>query len=190
MGTFSRFLLQESITHLILIEPDSDNISRLQAQYRGNPRVEIRPGFLDEHAASLRADSVVATNVLEHIEDDVHFLRTAHQILDKQGTLLLFVPALTWLYSTIDQVHGHFRRYGKKSLGEKIERSGFKILDLFYFNFPGILSWFVAGKILRQKTIPRMQVLFYDRWIVPETSALEKRWRPPLGQSLVAIAQK
>jgi hypothetical protein len=31
---------------------------------------------------------------------------------------------------------------------------------------------------------------FYDRWVIPAVRAVERRWSPPFGQSLLAVAQK
>lgn len=190
LGTFSEFLLNEtSLSQLCLIEPDSENFSKLKTRYGERHNVEIRQGFLENHISSLRADSLVAVNVLEHVQDDTRFLRSAAQILVEDGTLLLFVPAVPWLYGSIDQAAGHFRRYDKASLRKKIEGAGFKLLHLSYFNFLGIFSWLLAGRVLRLRTLNRGPVLFYDRWIVPWLSAVERWWEPPLGQSLIAIAQ-
>jgi hypothetical protein len=52
-----------------------------------------------------------------------------------------------------------------------------------------MLSWFIAGKVLQKTTLSRRDVRVYDRWIVPWISALESVWAPPIGQSLVAIAE-
>lgn len=191
IGTFSEFLLKESsLSRLFLIEPDQENSARLRTHFDPDPRIEVRQGFLEDHALSLQADSVVAVNVLEHIRDDALFLRSAHEALKEGGTLLLFVPALAWLYGSLDEAAGHFRRYEKASLKRKIEGAGFRLLRLSFFNFPGILSWLLAVKLFRIRTLSRSQVVFYDRWVVPWLSAVEGRWEPPLGQSLLAVAQK
>jgi hypothetical protein len=44
--------------------------------------------------------------------------------------------------------------------------------------------------VMRYKTLRFSDVRFYDRWIVPYVSRLEKYWEPPIGQNLVAIAKK
>jgi hypothetical protein len=57
-------------------------------------------------------------------------------------------------------------------------------------NFPGILSWFVAGRVLRKRTLSASDVRLYDRWVVPWVSRIEKVIPPPSGQSLLAIAER
>ena len=56
-------------------------------------------------------DLVVSQSVLEHVEDDATELRLAAAALRPGGTLLLFGPALDWLYSELDYRAGHYRRY-------------------------------------------------------------------------------
>jgi hypothetical protein len=57
-------------------------------------------------------------------------------------------------------------------------------------NMIGVAAWFVAGTILRRRTLGRTQVRFYDRWVIPWLRRIESRIHPPIGQSLLAIARK
>jgi hypothetical protein len=57
-------------------------------------------------------------------------------------------------------------------------------------NFPGIAAWFVAGRVLRRKTIPANDAKLYDRLVVPWLSKLESVVEPPIGSNLIAIATK
>lgn len=64
-------------------------------------------------------------DVLEHIEDDVGFLKTISTVLVPNGRLYLSVPAYNWLFSVVDKTAGHCRRYTIKSLTSALESSGF-----------------------------------------------------------------
>jgi hypothetical protein len=94
------------------------------------------------------------------------------------------------LYGTLDESFQHIRRYTKRALARRLEETGFRVERLHYFNCLGVVAWFVAGKILKRKTIRITDARDYDRWIVPWASRLESRWTPPFGQSLVAVARK
>ena len=52
-------------------------------------------------------DTVICSNVLEHIEDDVRALRNIRTLLKPGGRLLLYVPATPRLYCAIDRHVGH-----------------------------------------------------------------------------------
>ena len=85
--------------------------------------------------AEQQFDLITMFDVLEHIEDDRAALTAVAGRLQKGGVLLITVPAFQWLFSRHDELHHHFRRYGKTELREKIEAAGFKIEYLNYWNF-------------------------------------------------------
>jgi glycosyltransferase involved in cell wall biosynthesis len=133
-------------------------------------------------------DSVICFNVLEHIEQDEKALKNIFNLLEPGGRLLLFAPSHSWLYGPLDQHLGHYRRYGKKELKNKLETLGFKVVFLRYFNRIGIGGWFLNSKILRRKRLPSFQLRIYNL-LVP-LFKLEKFLPLPFGTSLLAVAQK
>jgi len=137
----------------------------------------------------LSIDTILCSNVLEHVEDDDAVLSRFYRLLPRGGRLVLLVPALRILYNTFDRELGHFRRYTKRELIEKLERSHFNICSLKYFNFFGIFGWFVNGTLLRRSLLPAGQVRRFNQF-VPLMVQME-RWVPTLiGQSLIAIGEK
>jgi len=71
-------------------------------------------------------------DVIEHIEDDTHFLRSIHSLLRPCGHLYATVPAFSFLWSCEDIQAGHFRRYSLGNFGGKLESAGFEILFASY----------------------------------------------------------
>ena len=55
----------------------------------------------------------------------------------------------------IDRELGHFRRYAKGELEDKMKRAGFMVERQFYFNKFGVIAWFLGNKIFKQKTLNR-----------------------------------
>jgi len=191
IGTFARSLLHHtSLSELLLVEPGDNLFPLLQRRFAGEPRVKIVHGYFQRPAIAATADSVVLVNVLEHIAEDEVLLNDAHEILTPGGTLLLLVPALPWIYGSLDQAFGHYRRYTKTVLASKLHAVGFGIIRLAYLNLPGIVGWLLTGEVLRRTTLKSHYVRWYDRWIIPWVSRLEGRWEPPFGQSLIVIARK
>lgn len=192
IGTFSALLLEEDIHRLILVEPAHNLLARLRDRFTAEGRVQVVNGEVEAYADRLReaqVDTIIGVNVLEHLKDDGLTLTTIGKVLQPGGKLLLFVPALPWLFGSLDEAFGHWRRYRKVELEKKVTEAGFQILDLKFMNFPGIVSWFVAGRILRSRTISPQMVRFYDRSVVPFVAAIERRITAPVGPSLILIAQ-
>jgi SAM-dependent methyltransferase len=191
IGTFSRSLLDYTpLSELVLVDPGDNLFPLLQRRFAGDSRVKIVHGYFQRVAVLPAADSIVLVNVLEHIAEDQALLDEAHAVLIPGGTLLLLVPALPGIYGSLDQAFGHYRRYTKASLADKLRAAGFGILRLSYLNLLGIASWFLTGRVLRRTTLKSQAVRLYDRCIIPWLSRLEEQWRPPFGQSLIAIVQK
>lgn len=191
VGNFAAVLLREArISELLLIEPASNLFSRLTKRFKTDGRVKVLPGFLGDHSCFRGLDSLIAVNVIEHIRDDAEFLRLAFRALAPGGTVVLFAPALRALYGTLDESFEHYRRYSKSELISKLTQAYFRPEKVRYFNLAGVLTWLMAGRLLRRKTLEPRQVWFYDRWLVPWVSRAEQFWEPPVGQSLLAIARK
>jgi SAM-dependent methyltransferase len=61
-------------------------------------------------------DAIVVLDVLEHLEKPRRLLRDMARILHPGGGALVMVPAGPELWSYWDEMHGHRRRYSKKTL--------------------------------------------------------------------------
>jgi hypothetical protein len=116
-------------------------------------------------------------------------LRSTRGILRDKGKLLLFVPALPWLYGSLDRKVGHQRRYTLRSLREVVEGAGFSVEFIRYFDMVGVLPWFIAGRVSRMATFSDRAARLYDRLVVPTARAMERRLRPPIGKNLLCVAE-
>jgi len=195
IGTFSELLMREAgLDRLLALEPATNLVPLLRERLSAwGARVEVVPSTLEQSAPRLRergVDTVVSINVLEHITDDREALRTMAELLPAGGRVILFVPAVAWLYGSLDAAFEHCRRYGRRELIGKLEDAGFAIESARFMNLPGVLSWLVVGRLLRRRTLAPSAVRFYDRWVLPVVSRLERLHPPPIGQSLLVIARR
>lgn len=191
-GTISA-LLAPSATALTLVEPSGNLVEVLRARFARDPVVEIKQEFLEKHVAAVASasiDTIVMVNVLEHVEDDRAALTELLRVLKPGGHILIFVPALQFLMSELDRVHGHFRRYHKGDLVSKVEQAGGHTLVCRYFDVPGVLSWLLINKMLGSITFNPTLVRIYDRLVVPVTRLGERMIALPFGKNLILIARK
>ncbi len=70
------------------------------------------------------------------------------------------------------------------------QRAGLSVKRLHYFNALGFCGWWVNARILRLEEQSPRQIAFFDRWLVPGQSRLERLLPPPFGQSLFAVLRK
>ena len=191
IGTFTEHLLgARPAARITAVEPADNNYPHLARRFAADPRVTTVHGYLDDAFPASTADSVVAVNVMEHVEDHAAFVAAARRALRPGGHLCLFVPALPALFGTLDEAFDHFRRYTKPMLRSLLEGEGLALERLDYMNLPGTAAWWAAGKLLRRRTVAAPYTRLYDRWVIPAVRAVERRWSPPFGQSLLAVAKK
>ncbi|HEV2318365.1 MAG TPA: methyltransferase domain-containing protein [Verrucomicrobiae bacterium] len=189
IGQITEALLAKSdIERFVSIEPHPAFYSQLLGKFPGHSIIQ---GTIDDLKGERNWDAIVSINVLEHIKSDETELKSYHEHLrNKGGVLCLFVPARMEIYSEIDRDFGHFRRYSKPELRQKLERAGFQIVRLRYYNLAGYFAWWLNFCLLKKRHFDAGSVRFFDRFIFPLVHAFESRICPPLvGQSLLAIAR-
>lgn len=189
IGNISRLLLCCPIKQLYAFEPASNLFPHLQEQLRSEKRAIPINDFFTHKNREESLDSIVYINVLEHIEKDHVELTNARTALRSGGHLMLFVPALEWLYSNLDKSVGHYRRYNKKQLRLLVKDAGFQILELQYFDFIGIIPWYL-NFVLLKRSLNSQAVSYYDNYVVPLMRLIETNVTPPIGKNLLLVAKK
>lgn len=188
-GTFSTSLRSLG-SGLTAIEPSSRACMNLRSRLEGMSNVTVVEGTLADVALDGGFDSAVMVNVLEHIEDDVEALQQILQGLAHGGVLCVWVPAFTALYGNFDRRIGHYRRYRRRALMDRAQQAGFDIVDCRYTNLPGFFAWFLVVRMFGSSPTAGGLSKVYDRLFVPLTRFVERRVRPPFGQSLLLVARK
>jgi SAM-dependent methyltransferase len=116
--------LERAGFEVVVIEPGPEGARN--ARSRGLDPVVC--ATLEE--AGLRPESLDAAglfDVVEHIRDDVGFLRTVRQALRQGGRLYLTVPAFRALWSSEDDLVGHHRRYTLGAVARRLGTAGFAV---------------------------------------------------------------
>lgn len=131
------------------IEPNKDLI-KLAKEI--NPHLNIHHGFAEDiNKSKLKKDSILLIDVLEHIEDDIMQIQKIYNALNKHGQFIIVVPAHQFLYGKRDKNNGHYRRYSKKDLAEKLLKNGFKIKSIRYWNMLGFFPYLFYEKVLKKE---------------------------------------
>lgn len=98
-------------------------------------------------------DVIVATDVLEHIENDSKALKEWYRVLKPGGKLIITVPAYQWLWSEHDESLHHFRRYTASGLHNLVNNNKFTVLKRSYiivFSFPLIVLYRLIASISKK----------------------------------------
>lgn len=197
VGHVSSQLVAEA-DFLLATEYGDENLRWLHYMFDAEKHVDVRfCDLLDDSAAnfeSMRLDTVINLDVLEHLEHAEVALRIFHRNLISGGCLLVKVPAHPFLYGTMDEASLHFRRYTKAGLRSILEEAGFIVERISYMNMAAVLPYFIKGRILRRqgnfsRTVSMSRLGFYNR-MMPWFEWFERIVSPRFGLSLYAVARK
>lgn len=134
-------------------------------------------------------DTIVALNVVEHIEHADQAIANFNTMLKKGGRLIILVPAGKWAYGSLDKSLGHIKRYDRQELINLVSQSGLNVISVRSLNFAGIWGWWWNSKITRRQLLPIWQVKLFDSLIAP-LLWIESIIALPLGLSLLVVATK
>lgn len=130
-------------------------------------------------------------NVLEHIQDDLGALRQLFAKLAPDSTLLVYVPALPMLYTSMDEKVGHIRRYERAGLIRTVNAAGFTVQRVEYVDCIGVLATLLFKWLGNSSgDVNRTALKIYDRCIFPISRAADLLMRRWLGKNLLLVARK
>jgi SAM-dependent methyltransferase len=145
-----------------------------------------------------RFDLVLATDIIEHVEDDLLALRELHRVLKPGGYLLLTVPTFPILWGLEDEVSHHKRRYRLPELLEKLNQTNLVPTQYFYFNYLLFLPILVTRLLMRMINVKvategEINTAWTNRVLAPLFRfdvMTASRVRPLVGVSALAVATR
>jgi SAM-dependent methyltransferase len=143
-------------------------------------------------------DVIVATDILEHLDDDIAALQEFHRVLKPGGFAVITVPAFGLLWSEHDLALMHHRRYTAPQLAARCTTAGFHVTRTSYALWL-LFPFAVITRLLRRKDasgpqahIPRLPA-WLNRLLI-HIQQLELRlldhMNLPWGVSIAAIIHK
>ena len=141
---------------------------------------------------------VLATDVIEHIDDDGQALREIVRILRPGGYALITVPAFPSLWGLQDRVAHHKRRYRLRPLLARIEGAGLVVERSYHFNFLLFGPIWIARRLIdlfgiKLSSEGEINSPLLNRILSAVFSAdiaLAPLIHPPFGVSILVMARK
>lgn len=186
-------LVRSHVSTFDLVEPSANLAAPLKQRFGEDENIAIYEETLETHLPKIADetyDSVVLVNVMEHIEDDVAALEGLYRILKPGGHLMLFVPALKFLYSDLDALVGHFRRYQRTELNDRVADAGFDIIVSKYFDVIGVAPWWLLNTKMGATGFNPLLVGIYDAVFAPLSRGLESLVSPPFGKNILLVVRR
>ena len=150
-------------------------------------------------------DVIGAFDVLEHIDADETVLRQAFSALRPGGVFIATVPQHPWMWSGLDEIVHHKRRYSRRELRDKLRRAGFDVA--YATSFVTALFPLMAVARLRSRArqkpaadsgerfaaevaLPRPLNALFDAVMRVDEAVLLSGLTLPFGGSLLVVARR
>ena len=188
IGFLARILAGEAKL-VVALDGSPAKIERA-SQVNAAPNITYVCSMIDDWTPSHIFDTVVATNVLEHVPDAGAFLRRCYAMLGQDGRLIVTVPNALGLHKRIgksmgmvddyyaltaaDLAKGHHHVYDRQILEQEITAAGFNIVH--------------SGGILL-KPLSHSQMESWDAKVVNALYEVGKDL-PDYCSSLIVVGQK
>ena len=183
IGTFAQWA-----AHYASEYHPTDVDSRLVARLREKFPHAFEWNLFEPFPGDQMYDTIVILNVIEHLQDDLGALKALEARLAPGGHLIVMVPAMGFLYGSMDRAFGHFRRYNKRMVRELFKSVPFRLIKEEYVNVIGMLGWFLYGRILKTNNLPQRLCSRFN--LVLPLLKIERPLASVAGLSLMVVGQK
>ena len=137
--------LASRFERVVGLDASSDRIARARSE-NSAPNIEYVQGYIEDYEPDERFDTVVMSNVLEHLEHPLRVLRQVRKLMNVGGVAIATVPNAKSVHKRLglhmgmvddlyeltprDLEGGHYRIYDAKSLRELFVEAGFTVTNL------------------------------------------------------------
>jgi len=143
-------------------------------------------------------DLLLATDIIEHVDDDLAALREVARVLRPGGKVLITVPAFPMLWGLQDRIGQHKRRYRMRQLVDRVTRAGLAVDVRYHFNFLLFVPIWLGRRLIdlaqpdiqneAQINSPLINRIMLGVFSID--TALAPILRVPFGVSILLVASK
>tara|TARA_B100000674_G_scaffold472012_1_gene461409 strand:- start:360 stop:1001 length:642 start_codon:yes stop_codon:yes gene_type:complete len=145
--------------------------------------------FTDLSEIDILYPVITSLNVLEHIDDDENAIKEITKKMEKDGLLILYVPASMKAWSQMDIDAGHYRRYEKKEIIKKLENNNLKVV---HFSFKDCAGWLILVIFRFLKIKPKFNkklLILYDKLFFPFLKYIDLIGGRFFGKNIFVVAK-
>lgn len=143
-------------------------------------------------------DIILLLDVIEHVKTEKTLLKKIHDLLKKDGILLISAPAYMFMWSHHDVLNRHYRRYTRTRLNKPVIESGFDIIKSTYWNAKMLPPIYLIKMIQKMKKSKASNMEVMPTWtnnIYKAVLGLENLFigmgiKLPFGLSVFTLAKK
>ncbi len=181
IGTYADILKEQGI-HVDCVEIDPNGVKVLKKN-----GYTVYKGFKD---IKEKYDIVYSFNVLEHVEDDAKLLGEMKSCVTDKGVIIIYVPAFKVIFTQLDVLVEHLRRYRTSDLRDLAHAQSLRIKRLQYCDPVGFVLAFIYKLIGGSGNLNSRSVWIFDRILFPISDKLEIVTKRLFGKNALAVYKK
>lgn len=135
-------------------------------------------------------DIVYSFNVLEHVEKDSALLGDMKDCVAKDGVVVVYVPAFKMIFTQLDVLVEHLRRYRKDDMRRLGRENGLRVRTLKYCDPVGFMLALVYKFIGGSGNLNSRSIWIFDRILFPISVLLENVCQNLFGKNVLAVYKK
>ena len=187
MGSFTDSY-KKKIKNIFLTEIDKQNLNILKTKYQNDKNITVLENQIIN--ISQKFNTICHFNVLEHIKEDKEEIINCLNRINKEGYLVILVPAHNKLYGNLDKDVGHYRRY-EKSFFENLNLPNSEIVELKYMDCMGYFLYYMNKLIFKKETYPSgFKIFIWDKIFTPLTILFDFIIGYKFGKNILCIIKK
>jgi len=186
-GSFARAYYRKEFNTLVLTESDNANFHDLKKIYFQFSNVKIFRSNIKN--IKKKFDTIIYFNVLEHIKNDTAEINIAISKLNKNGHLIILVPAHQNLYGSLDLAVGHYRRYSINYFARSFKNC--KIIKLKFLDTAGFFLYYFNNLFFKKQVYPsKIKIFIWDKFFTPLTIILDFITFYRFGKNILCVLKK
>ena len=134
--------------------------------------------------------NIVSLNVLEHIDDDKKVFYELVDSLKLGGKIILYLPASMLIWTKLDELVLHRRRYSKKLVLNLVNVDGVEIKHIHWVDFVGWVTLLISKVIRLNLEFNKDKIIFYDRFLFKPFKFLDLLFRYIIGKNILVVVSK
>tara|TARA_A100001011_G_scaffold388598_1_gene468554 strand:- start:2425 stop:3108 length:684 start_codon:yes stop_codon:yes gene_type:complete len=186
LGSFTSTYFKNT-SSITVSELDPINLEFLKKRF-AKKNIKIVDKYITEINDNF--DSIMYMNVLEHIEKDEEEINNSLKILNRNGMLIILVPAHQKLFSKFDKEIGHFRRYDLDFF-KNLKLQDAKIEKLYYLDSSGYFLYYLNKFFFKDESYPSaFKIFVWDKFFTPISLFFDFLTNYKFGKNVLCVIKK
>ena len=160
----------------------------MKNKYKHDSNIHVLDKQINE--IDTKFNTIVHFNVLEHIKEDKEEILNCLKNINKNGYLIILVPAHNKLYSKLDKAVGHYRRYDK-SFFYNLNLQDAEVLKLKYLDCFGYILYYLNKLVFKDEVYPsKLKIFIWDKIFTPLTIIFDFFTFYRFGKNVLCVIKK